>query len=41
MNEGRMSDQQVDAIGKMLSAVILGLLGAFFAYAYLAHFLLS
>lgn len=40
MNEERMSNQQVDAIGKILSTVIMGLLGALFAYAYLSHLLL-
>lgn len=34
-----MSDQQADAIGKMLSTVIMGLLAAMFAYSYLSHLL--
>jgi hypothetical protein len=40
MNDGKMSDERVDAIGKMLSTVIIVLLTALFAYAYLAHVLL-
>jgi hypothetical protein len=37
MNNDQMSDRQVDSIGKIISTVVIGLLAALFAYAYLAH----
>ena len=40
MNDGKMSDARVDAIGKMLSTVIILLLSGRFGYAYFAHLLL-
>ena len=40
VNQEKMSDQQVDAIGKTLATVIMGFLAAMFAYAYLTHLLL-
>jgi hypothetical protein len=39
MNNVRMSDEHVSAVGKLLSSVILGVLAAMFAYAYLGHML--
>jgi hypothetical protein len=39
MNSDRMSDEKIDAIGKMLSTIFIGLMTAMFAYAYLGHML--
>lgn len=39
MHNDTMSDARADAIGKMLSTVIMGLLAAMFAYAYIGHML--
>jgi hypothetical protein len=40
MDDQKMSSQQVDAIGKLLSTVIIALLGAVFAYGYLSQLML-
>ncbi len=40
MDDQKMSNQQVDAIGKLLSTVIIVLLGVMFAYGYLSQLML-